>query len=79
MPKRLEKNETVDLLRVAAMEIDHLRKVNQRLTEYRDHTERLLALFEGGPRPHKVRGEEEDVAWKLRRMADKIENPESVA
>lgn len=72
MFERRGKDQQAQLLIEAAIEIDRLRKVNRRLADYHDHTERMLALFEGGPR-REVYGEEPGLAHKLRIEADKLQ------
>lgn len=61
--------EARDTLRRAAEEIRSLRSENERLRDYRNHTERMLALFEGGPRFADVGGEGIDVAWEAESLA----------
>jgi len=62
----MDKRE-MDLMERAANEIEELRRRIDRLSAYHAHTERMLALFEGGPRPEQNMGMAEDVAWLLRK------------
>ena len=43
------RSHDANLVREAAAELDRLRRENERLCQYHYHTERMLALFEGGP------------------------------
>lgn len=65
------------LLRDAATEIDKWRLEAQQLYAYKDHTERMLALFEAQPRrsPGDFAGEEPDIAYRLRTCAEGFEQP----
>jgi hypothetical protein len=63
---------TAQLLCDAANEITRLRTDVAALQGYKRHTERMLALFEGGPRAESRMGEGEDLAWKLRRVAEEF-------
>ena len=64
------------LLRDAAAEIRKLRVQKMTLAQYRSHTERLLALFEGGPPQPGYEAGEPDLAYKLDTVADGFEKPE---
>ena len=65
------------LLRDAAAEIDNWRSEAQQLAAYKDHTERMLALFEAQPRrsPGDYAGEEPDISYRLRTCAEGFEKP----
>lgn len=63
------------LLREGAGEIRRLRLRVMSLTQYRDQTERLLALFEGGPRGRDMVSDDVDLAWTLERAAETFEPP----
>ncbi len=61
----------------AAREIEQLRQANGTLQLYHNTVERMLALFEGGPKPQ--RGENnmcEDVVAVLRKTADGLRKPQ---
>ena len=60
----------------AADEIEGLRQKVGALELYHRHTERLLALFEGGPRKPEAIGMGEDVAWRLRKRAEELAKQE---
>jgi len=70
MDTQENRNQTAQLLEEAAEEIEQLRLMNGTLKMYRDHTERMLALFEGGPRDKIQQGFSVDVLWKLRQAAE---------
>ena len=66
------KQVSAGLLREAIEEIHALRRHVGELEQYRRHTERMLALFEGVPgREFPGEGEvTEDVTWRLARRAE---------
>ncbi len=73
----MEKSEKDRLLMLeAAGEIDRLRLRNERLNAYHVHTERLLALFEGGPKYDGGMEMSVDVAQSLRQRAKELDPPE---
>jgi len=75
--EKVKRAEMRTLLTRASEEIEGLREQCMRLEQYRAHTERMLALFEGGPRAPQHSGEGEDVAWMLRRMAHTYQEVDS--
>ena len=68
-----KKANTVRLMRDAAGEIRRRRTQLHELASYQAHTERMLALFEGGPPPERNQGQSIDVAWELTQAADEID------
>lgn len=71
------KQVSADLFRDAIEEIHALRRQVWLLQAYKNHTERMLTMFEGGPRGegggHSI--ESEDVAWRLEQMVRKYVDP----
>lgn len=64
-----KREELARILRQAAAEIQRLRRQCDDLAQYRDHTERLLALFEGGPKRQGFGEAEPDLAHMLEVVA----------
>lgn len=62
-----------NLMGEAIADIESLRKQNQRLASHVDLTERMLALFEGGPRPGENMAMAEDMVWRLRRRIESLD------
>ncbi len=67
-------NPDSNLVLAAVAEIEKLQRENATLRMYRDHTERLLALFEGGPThfPGMVTGED-DFVHQLQELAKSLD------
>ncbi len=70
----MPKTENSRLMVDAAYEIESLRRKVENLEGYRQHTERMLTMFEGGP-SHSMHaaGESPDIAHGLREAAARIE------
>ncbi len=68
-------NHESNLIRVAIHEVVRLREEVAQLRQYRDHTERMLALFEGGPHhpPGMSIGGQDDFVHQLEQMAKALE------
>lgn len=64
------------LMREAVAEIEWLRGEVKALAAYKQHTERMLALFEGGPRMEGGGEMGPDVVWKLRERLGDMREPE---
>lgn len=72
---QIDSGVQANLLREAAQEIEVLRASMSRLGDYKRHTDRMLALFEGGPDQNVISGESPDMAWRLRTVADSLDRP----
>lgn len=75
MTDQHHRNITANLFDEAATEIERLRLINKELSQYKKHTERMLNLFEGGPKTSHDYGETEDIVWKLREVAKGFRKP----
>ena len=77
------RSHDANLVRAAAAELDRVRRENKRLRQYHYHTERMLALFEGGP-PQTgaglvtVTGGEDDLVHQMNTLAKALEVEESL-